>query len=153
MKQHDYINDFLYFVVRPQKKEDKDVLIYCSGINLTRFLPLVQGRLGLGSNPIVSGLQLVKFDLCTLAISKGAEPKEHYCNIDCARIAPTREGWYTEPLFIEKPGELMPEEIVTFAVKSMIKRINAASLADRQIPDHLPPDEMQKHIEAICRLK
>ena len=153
MKEHAYINDFLYFVVRPQKKEDKDVLIYCSGINVTRFLPLMQGRLGLGSNPIVSGLQLVKYDLCALAISRGAEPKEHYCNIDCARTAPTKEGWYTEPLLIENPGALTPEEIVGFAVGSMIKRINAASLSDHQLPDHLPPGELQTHIETVCRLR
>ena len=89
MEKHEYKNDYFYVVVRPEKKQDKDVLIYCSGINVTRFLPMMQGRLGLGSNPIVSGLQLVKYDLCTLAHSKGATPKEHYCNIGCAGIVPT----------------------------------------------------------------
>jgi len=151
MKKYEYKNDYFYFVVRPDRKEDKEVLIYCSGINVTRFLPMMQGRLGLGSNPIVSGLQLVKYDLCTLAHSKGAIPKEHYCNIGCANIAPTKEGWYTEPLLIENPGDMTPEEIVSFAVKGIVKRINATSLSESKMPDDLPPAELQKHLEVLCK--
>jgi hypothetical protein len=151
MDNYEFKNDFFYFVVRPEKKDGKDVLIYCSGINVTRFLPMMQGRLGLGSNPIVSGLQLVKYDLCTLAHSKGAIPKEHYCNIGCAGIAPTKEGWYTEPLLLENPGDMTPEEIVSFAVKGMVKRINATSLSETKMPDDLPPAELQKHLEVLCK--
>ena len=151
MEKHEYKNDYFYFVVRQEKKDNQDVLVYCSGINVTRFLPMMQGRLGLGSNPIVSGLQLVKYDLCTLANEKGAIPKEHYCNIGCAGIAPTKEGWYTEPLLIENPATLTPEEIVSFAVKSMVKRINAASLSDTKMPDDLPPAELQKLLEVLCK--
>jgi hypothetical protein len=151
MKPCEYKNDYFYFVVRPGKKEEKDVLIYCSGINVTRFLPMMQGRLGLGSNPIVSGLQLVKYDLCTLAHARGATPKEHYCNPDCGVTPPTRDGWYTEPLLIQNPGDLTPEEIVGFAVKGMVKRINAASLSGTQVPDDIAPAEMQKQLETLCR--
>ncbi len=150
MKKHEFKNNYFYFVVRPDRKDERDVLIYCSGINVTRFLPMMQGRLGLGSNPIVSGLQLVKYDLCTLAHERGAVPKEHYCNIGCAGIAPTREGWYTEPLLIENPTNLTPEEIVVFAVKGIVRRINATSLTSEKIPDGLEPSELQKHLDALC---
>ena len=150
MNKYQYINDFLYFAVRSEEKDGSDVLIYCSGVNVTRFLPMMQGRLGLGSNPIVSGLQLVKYDLCTMAISKGAEPKEHYCKTACAGMAPTKEGWYTEPLLIARPGGLPPEEIVRFAVSGMVKRINAASLSGRTIPDGLEPAELQVHLATLC---
>jgi hypothetical protein len=150
MKKYEYINDFLYFAVRSEQKDGGNVLIYCSGVNVTRFLPMMQGRLGLGSNPIVSGLQLVKYDLCTMAISKGAEPKDHYCRTACAGMAPTKEGWYTEPLLIERPGNLTPEEIVRFAISSMVKRINATLLSDRTVPYDLEPAELQVHLAALC---
>jgi len=151
MKRHEYKNDYLYFVVRQDKKDDKDVLIYCSGINVTRFMPMLQGRLGLGSNPVISGLQLVKYDLCTLAHAKGALPREHYCNIGCAGNVPTRESWYTEPLLIENAGGLTPEEIVDFAVNGIVRKINAASLSDNKLPDNIPAAELQKHLEILCR--
>jgi len=151
MKKHEYKNDYFYFIVRQEKKEDKDVLIYCSGINITRFMPMLQGRLGLGSNPVISGLQLVKYDLCTLAHAKGALPNEHYCNIGCAGNVPTRESWYTEPLLIQNAGSLTPEEIVDFAVKGIVKKINAASLSDNKLPDNVSPAELQKHLEILCR--
>jgi hypothetical protein len=93
----------------------------------------------------------VKYDLCTLANETGAIPKEHYCNIGCAGIAPTKEGWYTEPLLIENAGNMTPEEIVAFAVKGIVKRINATSLSDTKMPDDLPPAELQKHLEILCR--
>ena len=151
MKKEEFKNDYFYFVVRSEKKDGKDVLIYCSGINVTRFLPMMKGRLGLGSNPIVSGLQLVKYDLCTLAHAKGALPREHYCNIGCAGIAPTKEGWYTEPLLIENPGDMTPEGVVGFAVKGIVKRINATSLTDAKIADGLSPADLQKQLEILCK--
>lgn len=150
MMKHEYKNDYFYFIVRPEMREEKEVLIYCSGINVTRFMPMLQGRLGLGSNPVISGLQLVKYDICTLAHSKGAVPKEHHCNIGCAGNVPTRESWYTEPLLIENSGILTPEEIVGFAVKGIVKKINAASLSPHKLSDDLLPAELQKQLEVLC---
>lgn len=152
MKKHEYINDFIYFTVRQDRRGDKDVLIYCSGINLDRFLPMTRGRLGLGSNPILSGLKLVKYDLCTLAISNGATPRDHCGHSDCFGIAPTKEAWYSEALLIENPGNLQPDEIIRFAVGSMLKRIVNTSLSDHEVPDlFLKPYDLQAHLEILCK--
>lgn len=152
MKKHEYINDFIYFTVRTEKKGEKDVLIYCSGINLDRFLPMTQGRLGLGSNPILSGLKLVKYDLCTLALSNGATPHDYCGHSDCFGIAPTKEAWYSEALLIENPGGLQPEEILRFAVGDMVRRIIKTSLSDHEVPDlPLKPYDLQSHLEIICK--
>jgi len=153
MKKHEYINDFIYFTVRSEKKGDKkDVLIYCSGINLDRFLPMTRGRLGLGSNPILSGLKLVKYDLCTLALSHGATPHDHCGHSDCFGIAPTKEAWYSEALLIENPGSLLPDEIISFAVKSMVNKITNTSLSDHEVPDlPLKPYDLQAHLEILCK--
>lgn len=150
MKTSEFKNDYLYFVARSENLDGKEVITYCSGINVTRFLPMMKGRLGLGSNPLVSGMQLVKYDLCTLAHSRGAAPNDHHSRKVCAGIAPTTEGWFTETLLIENPGGLTTEEIVSFAVKGMIRRINAASLSVNKVPYDLPADEIQKHLEPLC---
>jgi len=152
MKKHEYINDFIYFTVRHDRKGDKDVLIYCSGINLDRFLPMTRGRLGLGSNPILSGLKLVKYDLCTLAISKGATPRDHCGHSDCFGIAPTKEAWYSEALLIENPGGLQPDAIIRFAVRNMLNKIVNTSLSDHEVPDlPLKPYDLQAHLEILCK--
>jgi hypothetical protein len=59
MKTYDYINGFMYFVIRPDKSRGDGTFIYCSGVNLFRFLLITKGRHGLGSNPAMRGLQLV----------------------------------------------------------------------------------------------
>ena len=151
MERQEYKTDYFYFAVRPDKRDGKDVLIYCSGINVTRFMPMLQGRLGLGSNPVISGLQLVKYDLCTLAHSKGSTPREHCCNIGSAGNHPTKDYWYTEPLLIENPSGLTPAEILDFVVKGIIKKINAASLSEQKLPDNLPPSELQKYLDIVAK--
>ncbi|MBI5639156.1 MAG: hypothetical protein HZA17_01900 [Nitrospirae bacterium] len=152
MNRHEYINDYIYFTVRADKREGKDVLIYCSGINLDRFLPMTTGRLGLGSNPVLSGLKLVKYELCTLAISKDATPRDHCGHSDCFGIAPTKEAWYSEALLIENPGSLRPDEIIDFSVKGMVKRIVNTSLSDHEVPGlPLEPYELQEHLDILCK--
>jgi hypothetical protein len=150
-KKHEYINDFLYFVVRPETREGKDVLIICSGVNLTRFAPITRNRYGIGGNPILSGLQLVKYDLCALALSKGAVPKDIW-GYHCDGIAPTREAWFADPLQIENAGSLSPEDIISFGVRNLLQRIITCAQLEYQVPDKLPnPVELQSYLEDICR--
>jgi hypothetical protein len=113
---------------------------------------MMRGRLGLGSNPILSGLKLVKFDLCTLALSKGATPRDYCGHSDCSGIAPTKEAWFSEALMIENPGGLQPDEIISFAVSSMLNRIANASLSAHKVPDFpLKPYDLQVHLDILCK--
>lgn len=147
----EYVNDFLYFVVRSEVREDKEVLILCSGVNLTRFSPITKNRYGIGGNPILSGLQLVKYDLCSLALSRGATPKDIW-GYHCNGIAPTREAWYAEPLQLENAGSLTPEEIVSFGVRNLLQRVISCSRPGYELPETLPsPAELQTYLEELCR--
>ena len=49
-RAHEYINDFLYFVLRSDEKRGPNTLLYCSGVNVSRFSPITKGRHGIGSN-------------------------------------------------------------------------------------------------------
>jgi hypothetical protein len=46
---------------------------------------------------------------------------------------------------------MTPEEIVGFAVRDIVKRINATSLSDTKVPYDLSPAELQKHLEILCK--
>lgn len=151
VNKHEYINDFLYFVVRTESRGGKDVLIMCSGVNLTRFSPITKNRYGIGGNPILSGLQLVKYDLCSLALSKGAVPRDLW-GYHCDGIAPTNEAWYAEPLQLENAHNLTPEDIISFGVRHLMQKIIASARLGYQVPDVLPaPAALQVYLEDLCR--
>ncbi|MGC2064401.1 MAG: hypothetical protein WA610_15635, partial [Thermodesulfovibrionales bacterium] len=151
VNKYEYINDFLYFVVRPESRGGKEVLIMCSGVNLTRFSPITKNRYGIGGNPILSGLQLVKYDLCSLALSKGAIPKDIW-GYHCDGIAPTQEAWYAEPLQIENADNLSPEEIINFGIRNLLQRVVTCTRLSYEIPETIPsPAELQVYLEEMCR--
>lgn len=145
-KTHEYINDFLYFVI----KHEDDSLIYCSGVNIFRFLPLTKGRHGLGSNSALRGLQLVNLGVIDMGLSKGWKAAKIKENV-CTGLAPTDEAWYTERLLIENISESAPEEIITYGVVSLLKKIGKACMLPDSMPDKLlKPEELQKFIETLC---
>jgi hypothetical protein len=146
-----YMNDFLYFVVRPDTHKGKDVLIYCSGVNVSRFAPITRGRHGIGSSPVVRGLQLVNLGVRDLALSRGATPKALRGD-ECEGIVPTKDTWYTERLLIENAQESFPDEMLHYCVNNLLKKIFKASMRELQLPDAFPEaDELQALIETQCR--
>jgi hypothetical protein len=151
VKTHTYINDFLYFVVRPDESRGKDVLICCSGVNLERFAPITKGRHGLSSSPAIRGLQIVRLGLSALALSNGATPKT-FRGIECAGLAPTTETWYVDVLLIENVPRSFSAEIIEYGVLKLLESIFKACGMELILPDKLPePDELQKFIEEQCR--
>jgi hypothetical protein len=46
---------------------------------------------------------------------------------------------------------MTPAEVVGFAVKGIVKRINATSLTDTKVADDLSPADLQKQLEIICK--
>lgn len=150
-KTYAYINDFLFFVVRPDENRVKEALLCCSGVNIELFSPLTKGRHGLSSNPAIRGLQIIKHGISALALSKGATPKTIRGN-DCAGIAPTKDTWYTELLLIENAPESFPDEIIKYGVISLLESVFKACRLELHLPDKLlEPDELQEFIEIQCR--
>lgn len=146
----EYINDFLYFVVKPHGVVEQKAFLYCSGVNATRFLAITKGRHGQGSNPAVRGLQLVKAGIMDMAITRGGKPKR-YSSQECKGIAPTMDTWYTEHLVIEDIPGTFPEEAIKYSVINLIKKIaNALRIEDKMPDDLLAPEELQRFIEKLC---
>ncbi|MGE5239707.1 MAG: hypothetical protein ACM3ON_12995 [Chloroflexota bacterium] len=147
----EYINDFLFFAVKPDEAPEAGRFVFCSGVSLSRFLPLTKGRHGLASNPALRGLQLVNLDVRALALSRGAVPKSVRENV-CSGMAPPEEDWYVESLLIEGAPGSFREELTRFAVIGLLKKITGACmLPDINIPEPFPePAELQVLIEDLC---
>lgn len=149
-KPYEYINDFLFFVTRPDKNRGEGALIYCSGVNVSRFLPITKGRHRPMSNPAIRGLQLVNLGVRALALSKGAIPKAIRGN-ECAGIGHIQDHWYKELLLIENAPESFPDDMINYCVVELLKKIDRAIMLEAKVPDKLlNPDELQVFIEAMC---
>ncbi|MBI5740902.1 MAG: hypothetical protein HZA16_09285 [Nitrospirae bacterium] len=149
---YEYINDFLYFVFRPDESRGQGAFIYCSGVELFRFLPVTKGRHRPMCNPVLRGLQLVNVEARALALARGATPvavKGEYCN----GIVPASNGWYKEMLLIEHAPDSLPDEIISHCVVNLLKKtFRAMGMMEIELPDTLlRPDELQTLIEKLCR--
>ncbi len=145
---NEYINEFLYFVLRPEK--ERDAFIYCSGVNLFRFLPITKGRHRPMSNPVMRGLQLVNIGVRALALSRGATPKAIHGDY-CSGIVPPDNGWYKEVLLIENATATLPEEVINYCAAELLRKIERAIMLGAELPERaLKPDELQLFIEEMC---
>jgi hypothetical protein len=150
-KTYEYINEFMYFVIRPFKSRAYDALIYCSGVDFVRFIPITEGRYRPMANPAIRGLQLVNLGVRALALSNGATPRVFLGN-DCEGIVPPRNGWYKDLLLIENAPESLPHDIINYCPLTLLKKIlNACCLMEVELPERpLQPDELQVFIETLC---
>lgn len=146
----EYINDYLYFVVRADKERGDKSYLYCSGVNSSRFRPLTEKRHGIGSNPAVRGLQLVNHEVRAFALARGAKPNASKSG-DCSEIvSPTQDVWVTERMFIENAPPSFPPELINFCVMNLIRKIIRAGMIQAKAPDALiTPGDLQKYLDSL----
>jgi hypothetical protein len=146
-----YINDYLYFVIRPETRERKDVLVYCSGVNLRRLLPITGGRHGLASSPALRGLQIVNRGLRALALSKHIQPKTVKEKL-CPDITFEGDLWFSESLLFENAPESFPDEMIAFCVNDFLRSLNKSCCLGEILPEKLlKADELQELFEDWSR--
>ncbi|MBF0553917.1 MAG: hypothetical protein HQK96_05085 [Nitrospirae bacterium] len=146
----EYINDFMYFIVKSGKGA---ALVYCSGVNITRFTPLTAGKHRLGQNIVMKGLQSVNLELRSFILSLGAEPKT-ISGGGCREGIPyTDDLWNSESLLIENmPEDFSPAEVVRFSVKNFLRIVLPQCLPQREIPEEpLDPARLQTWLDALCK--
>ena len=148
-KVHEYINEFLFFVLKPDQSKTDGAYIYCSGADLFRFLPITKGRHGLNSNPAMRGLQLVNIGVREMALKEGVLIKPVPGN--CSGIPPTSGGWFSERLQIENAPESFPYEIIKYGVVNLVEIIiKACTLTDIAPEILLEPHELQEFLQGLC---
>ncbi|NOZ69365.1 MAG: hypothetical protein GXP46_09020 [Deferribacteres bacterium] len=154
MDTSEYINDFLYFVTRPGGDRGEGALLYCSGVNLSRFLPITKGRHRAMSNPAMRGLQLVNLGVREMALSAGATPKAVRGGDRGAEIAHTEGIWYKETLLIEDAPASFHSEIIAYCVPELLRKIDRALMLGAALPDKLlEPRELQVFISHVQQVR
>jgi hypothetical protein len=151
-KTYEYKNEFLFFILRPDTERGKDTFLYCSGVNVDRFLPITKGRHRPMSNPAIRGLQLVNLGVRALALEQGATPKALRGNENqCAGIVSPGDIWITERLLIENAPEALPDKIIGYGVTELLKKFDRAIMLQAELPDKLlDPPELQVFLEGMC---
>ncbi|MBI5665570.1 MAG: hypothetical protein HZC49_10880 [Nitrospirae bacterium] len=149
-KSYKYINDFLFFVLIPDESMGKDAYLYCSGINIDRFLPITRGRHRPMSNPAIRGLQLVNVGVRALALANGATPMTLQGS-ECPGVDISRDSWSVERLLIKNAPGSLPDEIIRYCALELLKKIDKAIMLGAILPDKfLEADGLQLFIEAMC---
>jgi len=149
-RSYEYINDFMYFAFRPDENRGKGTFIYCSGVDLFRFMPITKGQHRPMSNPVLRGLQLVNLDARAMALSKRGNSQS-----DKRRallwIVPPSNGWYKKCVDRNAPDSL-PDEIISHCVVHLLKKtFRAMAMMEIELPHKLlKPDELQVFIEGLC---
>ncbi|MFN3740520.1 MAG: hypothetical protein ACK4TF_07610 [Thermodesulfovibrionales bacterium] len=148
-KEIPYKNKYLYFIIRPI---DDRICLYCSGVNISRFLPVTRGRHRLGQNPVEKGLQSVNYGVRSLLISKGSIIKSAKGNLCPDVMNKGDDLWYTESFMIEDCSPELASEVINYAVLSLLKKIFTALMLDEKIPERLTePFEMENYLENLCK--
>jgi len=149
-QSREYINDFLYFVIKPDQDSANGDIICYSGVNVDRFTPITRGRHNPMSNPAVRGLQIIQYDIMALALKSGTTAKPIKGYRDKA-LPPTREIWSTDCLRITKAPSSLPDIIINHCVVELLRKIDKASTREAALPDTiLSPEELQVFIESMC---
>ncbi|MCX7988602.1 MAG: hypothetical protein N2647_04090 [Thermodesulfovibrio sp.] len=143
-----FVNDFLYFIIEPTNAKSH---IYCSGVNLTKFLPITKGRHRLGQNPAIKGLQVLNNDIRAILIENKAIP-ETVRNLSCQHVKPLDDDlWYSESFLIHNYNSELGEKIKNFAPSELLRKMFRAMLINESVPENLSSMELQEYLYHIAR--
>ena len=151
IRSFEYINAFLYVVIREDRGRGQDSYLYSCGINLSRFCPLSWRKGGICSNPAVRGIQLLRTHVSAFATKRGIII-EKANGIDSSAAVPHGEGWYHEnPLHLEQASPEGIRELLEFSVMDLVKTVLVVCVPHAEIPAAFPDAAaMQKFLESLA---
>ncbi|MBF0564179.1 MAG: hypothetical protein HQK89_02940 [Nitrospirae bacterium] len=149
---YEYVNDFLFCVIKPYEERGDNVVVYCSGVNVSRFTPITAGKHRLGQNPAVKGLQSSNLDVRAFIIAHAAEPETIRGGDECSGFVTFSHQWNTETLAIKNAGSSFLSELIRFSVSNLLKIVLTSCLPGVLVPKPLPgPEELQDFLESLCK--
>jgi len=102
------------------------------------------------SNTAIRGLQLVQYDIMSLALEHGTSAKPLH-GYKCEALPPNGEIWSTECLLIKNATPALLDRILDHSVVELLKKISRAGMLGASMPDKLlSPAELQVFIESLC---
>jgi hypothetical protein len=144
----EYKNDFFSIVIR-ESEHRPGSYVFCSGLSLPRFNPIIWGRTGICSNAAFKGLQQLRADVSYFALQRGIVTKD--AGIPCNAETGQEHGWYQEAaLLIEDASPEAVQEILEFSARDLVQTILTASRPDVKMPaGPLAPEAMQRFLETV----
>ncbi|KJU86395.1 hypothetical protein MBAV_001413 [Candidatus Magnetobacterium bavaricum] len=148
------MNDFLYYVIRPDAKRGNNVFVYCSGVNVSRFFSITAGKYRFGQNPAVKGLQSSNLEVRSFLLSRGAVLRSIRGD-DCSGIITGNDLWNSELFLIEDVPQSFPPELVRFAVLNLLEIVLPGCLPNVKLPP-LPqefptPEQLQAYLQSLTQ--
>ena len=147
---YEYKNDYFYIIIREAPEYGPATYILCCGIDIMRFDPLCRGLAGICSNPAFKGLQLLRADISTIALKKGARSAKMDDYGECMLISPKGEGWYRETMVLNSVTPRIAQEILDYGVRDLLTKVLTVCAPGTTIPKKLPnPRELQTFIQGL----
>ena len=143
----EYRNDFFSISIR-ESEQRPGSYIFCSGLSLPRFNPIIWGRTGICSNAAFKGLQQLRADVSYFALQRGIVTKS--AETPCKSKSKQGHGWYQESaLLIEDASPEVVQEILAFSARDLVQTILTASHPDVTVPAGLDPAASQRLLESL----
>jgi len=149
VRSYEFKNDYLYVVIRQMPEQGARTYLYCCGINTTRFDPICWGKAGICSNPAFKGLQQMRADVSSFAITKNFQTRPAE-GIDCTPFTPRGDGWYRENMLVTDASPKNISDTLEYSVLDLIKTVLYVCAPDAKIPTKLPTSPaLQKWLDTF----
>ena len=148
---YEHKNDYYYIILRQAPELGARAYVLCCGINMPRFDPICWGKAGICSNPAFKGLQQLRADVSSFAMTLGRRTRSAE-QFPCGLITPpVGDGWYREtPLLIDQASPAEIKKILEFSVRDLVKTVLTVCAPDAKVPAKLPTSSaMQKFLDAL----
>jgi hypothetical protein len=144
----EYKNDFFSIIIR-ESEQRPGSYVFCSGLRLHMFNPIIWGRTGICSNAAFKGLQQLRADVSFFALQRGIVTKDAAIPADLK--SGNGHGWYQEnALLIEDASPEAVHEILEFSARNLVQTILTACQFEVKVPaGALDPAAMQRFLESV----
>ena len=144
----EYKNDYFSIIIRESENRPGSY-IFCSGLRLHMFNPIIWGRTGICSNAAFKGLQQLRADVSFYALKRGIVTKDTEIPADLKNGH--GHGWYQEnALLIEDTSPKIVQDLLDFSARNLVQTILTACQFEVKVPaGALDPAAMQRFLESL----
>lgn len=148
-----FINEHIYLIFRSAVSEDgRKCLLFCSGVNTTRFRPLTRGKHGNASNPSFRGLQLLRLRTVVPKVLELGGKVELICGDHC-EPAPIGDGWFSESMELHGVPESLAAQMLPECVGSLVGVILKVCFPGMELPANVgeyEPGQLDAYLDSLA---
>lgn len=150
IRLHEYRNDFFFISFREAPGRGPGAFLFNCAVNIPRFDPLCWGKGGVGNNPVMKGLQLLRTYVSAFAKNHGMAAGK--AGVQQGTSVPLLgDGWFREePLLIEGASPAQVREMIEFSAVTLVQSILNSCFPGPGTPVvYKDPEEMQQFLQSL----